>query len=376
MDADVVKGSHSTDLYPALWRPPGVRAIIAGLFDYFVGLVDDNTVLKYRRYREDIGVDDLERKLDLAAKRSLDIEAQIFHILGAQNRVIKFKGGDAQHGLRLEYAVNTNVAQNLHHATVSQMPTGLNGHSEPPRALLTSIACRRGNEENGYNKKEVFLKKWSYLSEDDNDKRAKGEMLQGMLEELELERTRLHLQRYEDTIRFSARRLKPGAVDKFRTGQVSSYQDVSLIKRLSENTIRWSAYKQHKYYFARDHFFLPTYLGRDFFRGFQYFMRTDKEQSGEKTNQYSVKVLQGQGTHGGKFNVGGYQVGAAKSAIAVIAAEYGVELPCNPQGYSFHSLEEKIPPPTELDRISVPCLPNIFSDESPCNKPFASGGSK
>ena len=45
---------------------------------------------------------------------------QILHILGAHPRIIKFKGGDAQQGLRLENPVNGNVAQNLHHASLSQ----------------------------------------------------------------------------------------------------------------------------------------------------------------------------------------------------------------------------------------------------------------
>jgi hypothetical protein len=69
------------------YYPPGVSEIIACSFDFFVGRIDEYTVLKYPH----------------GAQMRLDVEAQIYTILGDHDRIIGFKGGDKQ-GIRLEYA--------------------------------------------------------------------------------------------------------------------------------------------------------------------------------------------------------------------------------------------------------------------------------
>jgi hypothetical protein len=84
--------------------PPGVSEILATSFDYCVGRIDHDTVLKYLHKRQ---------SPDIEAWENLAIEAQIYTILGHHNRIIRFKGGDAWQGLRLEYATNGSVAQCL-----------------------------------------------------------------------------------------------------------------------------------------------------------------------------------------------------------------------------------------------------------------------
>lgn len=83
------------------YYPHGVRNIIASSFDCLLGQVDEDTVLKYS-HRENP---------DSQQQTRLNIEAQIYTILGDHDRIIKFKGGDGR-GIRLEYATKS-VAQYL-----------------------------------------------------------------------------------------------------------------------------------------------------------------------------------------------------------------------------------------------------------------------
>jgi serine/threonine protein kinase len=50
---------------------------------------------------------------DIEAWENLAVKAQIYTTLGHHNRIIRFKGGDAWQGLRLEYTTNGSVAQYL-----------------------------------------------------------------------------------------------------------------------------------------------------------------------------------------------------------------------------------------------------------------------
>jgi serine/threonine protein kinase len=88
----------------AAHRPPGVADILATSFDYCIGRIDHETVLKYLHKKQ---------SPDIEAQENLAIEAQIYTILGRHDRIIKFKGGNALQGLRLEYATNGSVAQYL-----------------------------------------------------------------------------------------------------------------------------------------------------------------------------------------------------------------------------------------------------------------------
>jgi len=87
---------------------PGVTAIIASSFSYFLGRIDDNTVLKYPH----------EENPDIDTQARLTIEAQIYKILGDHDRIVKFKGGDGR-GICLEYAINGSVAQYLNQTNVT-----------------------------------------------------------------------------------------------------------------------------------------------------------------------------------------------------------------------------------------------------------------
>jgi hypothetical protein len=90
------------------YYPPGVTAIVASSFSYFLGRIDENTVVKYPH----------DESPDINEQTRLAIEAQIYTILGDHDRIIKFKGGDGR-GIRLEYAINGSVAQYLRQANVS-----------------------------------------------------------------------------------------------------------------------------------------------------------------------------------------------------------------------------------------------------------------
>lgn len=81
------------------WLPNGVSKIIAGGNTAMVGLLNDEVVLKYPMDR-----------LDLSARKCLDIEDQILSALGDHKRIVKYLGkmGD---GLLFQRAVNGDVRQ-------------------------------------------------------------------------------------------------------------------------------------------------------------------------------------------------------------------------------------------------------------------------
>ena len=83
------------------YYPPRVSEIIACSFDFFVGRIDDHTVLKYPHGEQNLCAD---------AQTRLDVEAHIYTILGDHDRIIGFKGGDRL-GIRLEFAVNRSISQ-------------------------------------------------------------------------------------------------------------------------------------------------------------------------------------------------------------------------------------------------------------------------
>ncbi|PVH67283.1 kinase-like protein, partial [Cadophora sp. DSE1049] len=77
---------------------------LATSFDYCIGRIDHETVLKYLHKKQ---------TPDIEAQENLAVEAQVYTILGHHHRIISFKGGNAFQGLRLEYATNGSVAQYL-----------------------------------------------------------------------------------------------------------------------------------------------------------------------------------------------------------------------------------------------------------------------
>jgi hypothetical protein len=77
--------------------PPGVSEILATSFDYCIGRIDHDTVLKYLHKKQ---------SPDVEAHENITVEALIYTILGHHKQFIRFKSGDAWHGLRLEYATN------------------------------------------------------------------------------------------------------------------------------------------------------------------------------------------------------------------------------------------------------------------------------
>jgi serine/threonine protein kinase len=84
--------------------PLGVTEILATSFDYCIGRIDHETVLKYLHKKQ---------SPDIEAQENLAVEAQIYTILGHHHRIISFKGGNALKGLRLEFATNGSLAQYL-----------------------------------------------------------------------------------------------------------------------------------------------------------------------------------------------------------------------------------------------------------------------
>ncbi|KAF2241372.1 hypothetical protein BU26DRAFT_440754 [Trematosphaeria pertusa] len=72
-----------------LFFPAGVQRIIATGSTSYVGIIDQDTVLKYPHEQHD--------------QRGLKVEAAILGVLGSHPRIIKLKGWDKE-GLRLEYA--------------------------------------------------------------------------------------------------------------------------------------------------------------------------------------------------------------------------------------------------------------------------------
>lgn len=88
-----------------------MKAVIACSFDYLIGRIDDHTVLKYLQDQE-----------DSQARASLEVEAQIYCILGEHDRILKFKGSN-NYGILLQFAENGSLTNYLKSATVSPTTT-------------------------------------------------------------------------------------------------------------------------------------------------------------------------------------------------------------------------------------------------------------
>ena len=81
-------------IYP--FFPAGVRRIIAGGSTSYVGVIDQDTVLKYPHERD--------------GQHGLMVEVTTLSVLGSHPRIIQLKGWD-QEGLRLEYAHNGSAGR-------------------------------------------------------------------------------------------------------------------------------------------------------------------------------------------------------------------------------------------------------------------------
>ncbi|MCJ1441314.1 MAG: hypothetical protein MMC23_001800 [Stictis urceolatum] len=91
---------HTSDriIEVTAYLPDGVKRIIATGSMHYVGVLDDNTVLKYPHVRGDLA--------------ALDKEEQLLRALGSHPRIIEYRGRDTA-GLKLEYAPNGSLATYL-----------------------------------------------------------------------------------------------------------------------------------------------------------------------------------------------------------------------------------------------------------------------
>lgn len=80
-----------------LWMPPGVSEIISGGNTAYLGLLPDDSVLKFPVDRHDSFLNN-----------ALDIEDCILSTLGDHNRIVKYLGRE-EHGLRFERAAKGDV---------------------------------------------------------------------------------------------------------------------------------------------------------------------------------------------------------------------------------------------------------------------------
>ncbi|KAF2188766.1 kinase-like protein [Zopfia rhizophila CBS 207.26] len=86
----------ATVIYP--FFPAGVQRIIATGSTSYVGIINQDTVLKYPHEQH--------------GQHGLKVEATILGVLGSHPRIIKLKGWDKE-GLRLEYAHNGRLDEHL-----------------------------------------------------------------------------------------------------------------------------------------------------------------------------------------------------------------------------------------------------------------------
>lgn len=102
------------------WHPEGVQRVLASGSSNFIGLVDEQTVLKYPQIPSEkhpnlVGDERLCKALREEALAGLHVEEQIFTVLGRHDRIIGFKGRNKD-GLLLEHMSNGSVADYLHEA--------------------------------------------------------------------------------------------------------------------------------------------------------------------------------------------------------------------------------------------------------------------
>ncbi|KAK8220238.1 kinase-like domain-containing protein [Phyllosticta capitalensis] len=91
-----------------IWYPQGVIQFVATSWDFLIGKVDDDTVLKYLQYEESDS-EDLRGEAQQALE-GLKVERRIYERVGKHARIIEFKGWqDSGPGILLEYAPNGNL---------------------------------------------------------------------------------------------------------------------------------------------------------------------------------------------------------------------------------------------------------------------------
>ncbi len=103
------------------WYPRGVKSVIASGCSNFIGLVDENTVLKYPNLPSgepsslDCENEKVYRILRQEERIGLHVEEQILEIWGQHHRIISFKGKH-EDSLLLEYTPNGSVANYFYNA--------------------------------------------------------------------------------------------------------------------------------------------------------------------------------------------------------------------------------------------------------------------
>lgn len=109
------------DIITYAWYPRGVKSVIASGGNNYIGLVDENTVLKYPQLppEKPPGLDFEQEKIYRILRQQqlsgLDVEEQILGVLGEHRRIIRFKGKHEE-GLLLEHMPNGSVADYLPNA--------------------------------------------------------------------------------------------------------------------------------------------------------------------------------------------------------------------------------------------------------------------
>ncbi|PMD54983.1 uncharacterized protein K444DRAFT_645834 [Hyaloscypha bicolor E] len=106
------------DLIVHAWYPRGVKSVIASGSNSFIGLVDENTVLKYPQIPSEKppGLDFEKEKINRVLRQGqligLDVEEQILGVLGQHRRIIGFKGKHEE-GLLLEHMPNGSIEMDI-----------------------------------------------------------------------------------------------------------------------------------------------------------------------------------------------------------------------------------------------------------------------
>ena len=118
MQASFDHGNSRARYYTYAWYPRGVTSVIASGGSNYIGLVDENTVLKYPQIPPEkpqglnFGQEKIYRILRQQQLVGLDVEEQILRVLGEHRRIIPFKGKH-EDGLLLEHMPNGSMADYL-----------------------------------------------------------------------------------------------------------------------------------------------------------------------------------------------------------------------------------------------------------------------
>ena len=103
------------------WYPRGVKNVIASGSNSLIGLIDENTVLKYPQLplKKPLGLDFAKEKMYNILRQGqligLGVEEQILGVLGEHRQIIGLLGKHEE-GLLLEYMPNGSVADYLYKA--------------------------------------------------------------------------------------------------------------------------------------------------------------------------------------------------------------------------------------------------------------------